>query len=73
MIDDSKFIIVKLNKLEDKLKIIEDKLEELKKAIFDLTDTTKRMDNHISFVEATYETLKKPLDFVKEKVNYLTQ
>ena len=32
----------------------------------------QRMDNHISFVENTYDTLKKPIDFVKDKVNYLT-
>lgn len=58
-------IIIKLNNIEKEL-------QELKQVILNLKDTTKRMDDHISFVEATYDTLKKPLDFVKKKVNYLT-
>lgn len=58
-------IIIKLNNIEKEL-------QELKQVILNLKDTTKRMDDHISFVESTYDTLKKPLDFVKQKVNYLT-
>ena len=30
------------------------------------------MDNHIDFVENTYNSLKAPLQFVKDKVNMIT-
>ena len=34
-------------------------ITDLKETINTLIKTTERMDSHISFVEATYETLKK--------------
>ena len=61
-----------LNNLYRKIETLESEVYDLKVLINKLIKTCQRMDNHISFVENTYDTLKKPIDFVKEKVNYLT-
>ena len=65
-------IIRKVEELTKKFEKMEEQLEKIKEAINALITTTSRMDDHISFVEATYETLKKPIDYVKDKVSYLT-
>lgn len=61
-----------LESLYKKIEILEGEVYDLKVLINKLIKTCERMDNHISFVENTYDTLRKPLDFVKEKVNYLS-
>ena len=61
-----------LENLSKKIETLEGEVYELKVLINQLIKTCERMDEHISFVETTYDTLRKPLDFVKEKVNYLT-
>lgn len=61
-----------LESLYKKIEILESEVYDLKVLINKLIKTCERMDNHISFVENTYDTLRKPLDFVKEKVNYLS-
>ena len=65
-------VIEKVDVLNEKFDKLEKEIEKLKEAINALVTTTSRMDDHISFVEATYETLKTPLNYVKEKVSYLT-
>lgn len=45
------------------------KIEALQKDIQDLKVICSRMDNHIDFVEQTYETLRTPLDYVKYYFN----
>lgn len=57
--------------LKDELKEVKNTLLILTKAIEKLTLTCGRMDGHINFVEKTYESLKTPLDFVKNKVETL--
>lgn len=43
----------------------------LTEAVNNLTKTTSRMDEHINFVEGSYETLRSPLDFIVSRVNNL--
>ena len=62
----------KLNTLENTIEGLQKEITDLKETINTLIKTTERMDSHISFVEATYETLRKPLDFIKEKGYFLT-
>jgi hypothetical protein len=35
-----------------------------------IMNSTSNMDNHISFVENVYETLKNPLNYVANKINH---
>lgn len=72
MSENYNLIIQKVDVLNEKFDKLEKELEKLKEAVNTLITTTSRMDDHISFVEATYETLKTPLNYVKEKVSYLT-
>ena len=57
---------------------IDERFDRLEKLILELTGTInkqsescKKMDTHIDFIEGTYETLRSPLDFVTSKVNRL--
>ena len=65
-------INIKLKTLQDKLDNLSEMVSQLNENINKLTNTCGRMDDHISFVEATYETLKTPLNFISNKVRYLT-
>jgi archaellum component FlaC len=62
-------------KVMNKLEEIKESIDQLSFHIQRLTDmieqlnkTTGRMDNHISFVEGTYQTLKYPLNVLKNSV-----
>jgi hypothetical protein len=37
-----------------------------------LTKSSDKLNNHIIFVEETYDTLKKPLNYMKDTVNRIT-
>lgn len=67
---DNQNIIEKLDTLESKMDLILRELENVKEEMSNLKKTTGRMDDHISFVEATYQTLKTPLDMIRGKMNY---
>lgn len=56
-------ILNKLDKL-DKL----DKLEKLEK-LENIEENCSKMGNHINFVEAVYETLRAPLQFISNKLS----
>ena len=58
-------IIKKLDRIETRLTTIEQDIGLIKKSC-----TT--MDNHISFVEKTYSSLKVPLNYLKTRVEYIT-
>jgi predicted nuclease with TOPRIM domain len=44
-------------------------IEELSKNIKSMNASTSRMDSHIDFVEGTYETLRRPLNYIANRVN----
>lgn len=44
-------------------------IEELSKNIKSMNASTSRMDSHIDFVEGTYETLRRPLNYITDRVN----
>lgn len=65
-------ILEKFTILEEKIDIINNKLEKEEKRIDNIESSCEKLSNHIDFVETTYNTLRTPLDFVKNKVeNYL--
>ena len=61
------------------LELVLQKLEELENSYLDLErkineihKNTKRMENHIDFVETTYDKVKTPFHYLMEKVNLLS-
>jgi archaellum component FlaC len=42
-------------------------IENLSKKVDVLQTTCARMDNHVSFVEKTYTTLRTPLEYIRSK------
>lgn len=62
----------KINEIEKKLTEIDNKLIVIINLIEMNNEDCKKMSSHIDFVEETYGTLKHPLEFFKNKFNYLT-
>lgn len=62
---DENNIFSKLLELENKISKLEEKIDKLLK-------TCGNMDDHISFVETIYETLKSPINFISNNIKYLT-
>ena len=68
----------------DKLKLLEEKIDKrfdiLEKkidkliSIFekDISESCSKMSGHIDFVENVYDTVKSPLTYICNKVNYIT-
>lgn len=59
----------------DELKNIKTELSDVKQSILTLNATIEklvkscsRMDSHIDFVEATYDNLKHPLNYITQKI-----
>lgn len=64
-----------MEEILSELREIHTELKNLRKDVKELKTTCGRMDNHISFVEHTYDTLKTPIDYIKyycnKPINYL--
>jgi predicted nucleic acid-binding Zn-ribbon protein len=56
-----------MEEIQNELKQVISEIEKLSKKIDVLQTTCARMDNHVSFVEKTYTTLRTPLEFIRSK------
>ena len=63
---------VVLNELKEKVEQNQRDLQRILLLLEEINSKTKRMDQHINFIEHTYEGLRKPIDFVKQKIDYIT-
>lgn len=59
-------------KLKQEVLKLKEVIIDLSKNIKSMNESTSRMDNHIDFVENTYETLKKPLNYITDRVNRMS-
>ncbi len=69
-------IKIKLTNLEiliiESFSKLESKINELEKnKLNHVQEACDKMNNHIDFIEETYTTLQTPLNYVKNKVEYL--
>jgi archaellum component FlaC len=62
----------RLKNIEEQISIINNKIDKIIELIQKQQITQKKLEDHIDFVESTYDTLKSPLNFVKDKINSLT-
>jgi len=61
----------KIEKLEEEICGLRQDIKELIKIVEKMNTSASRMDDHIDFVETTYDTLKYPLQFISNKINYI--
>jgi len=59
----------RLDKIEEKLTIIDDKLNLLLEKMEINVKECNKMREHIDFIENVYDTVKNPLNFICDKVN----
>ena len=57
---------------QDKLDLILEKLNAIEKRLDKIENSCGTMDTHISFVDGVYTTVRRPLDFIVNKVSLLT-
>ena len=62
--EDENNLLERMHAVEDGLRELKLVINELKEAVGELTVVCSRMNNHISFVEETYEKMKYPLDYM---------
>lgn len=56
----------KLDLILNKLDNINSRLNNIELEIKKIKESSGKMDNHIDFIEDTYETLKYPIEYVKK-------
>lgn len=54
-----------IQEIKNEILILHQKIDQL-------IITCKRMDNHISNVETVYDSVRKPLSFIRNRVNNIT-
>jgi archaellum component FlaC len=62
-------ILLLLENINNRLTIIEDKIDEIKRKQEDITNSSNKMDKHIDFIETVYENVKHPLNYISQKFN----
>ena len=56
----------------ERLKNLDQKIDSILELLQNQQRTQKKLEEHIDFVESTYDTLKSPLNFVKDRINSFT-
>ena len=62
-------IILRLNRIEQKVNNIDQKLTDLIILMNDNKRDCEKMSTHIDFIDSIYEKLKTPIDFVCNTIN----
>lgn len=52
------------------IKIINKKIDKLQQELIENKNVCKKMNDHIDFIEETYDSLKKPIDYIKDRFKY---
>lgn len=58
--------------IDDRLDLLEYKLDRILEILEKNTEDCKKMSSHIDFIEKTYETVKNPLNYICDKVKVLS-
>jgi len=62
-------VLEKIKTIQNKLDILDDKIELVLSLLKQQTASCNKMDSHITFIENTYDTLRTPLNFITSNVN----
>jgi hypothetical protein len=69
----SNTIVNELKEIKNKLEIIENKIDILLEKEKLNTENCNKMGKHVDFVESVYTTVKYPLEFITNKLNYFSK
>jgi len=61
-------IIVSLNLLHQKVDNMQEEVSRQRKDIDSIKEVCEKMKNHIGFIENTYSTLHKPINYMKQMI-----
>ena len=64
-------IINMMEKINEKIDSIDKKIELLTEKYNNIEKDCSKMGEHIDFVEDTYSTVRAPLNFIKNKIEYM--
>jgi archaellum component FlaC len=62
-------ILKELKKINTRLDMIENKINSIIENNNNIEKDVAKMNNHITFVETTYSSIRKPLSFIKNKID----
>ncbi len=63
-------IICMLNEINSRLDKIDEKLKNIENKQNDINKSISHMDNHIQFIENVYDKIKKPLAYATNKISF---
>lgn len=64
-------ILEELKKINQKINLLEDKINLLIENNKNIENGCSKMKEHIDFVENTYSSVRRPLNFIKNKIDYM--
>ena len=66
-------LTIMVGETKDRVDLLDKKIDKLTiKLEGDIISECKKMGSHIDFVESVYDSVKKPLNYVCNKIDYLT-
>lgn len=63
---------IEINKLNDKIDKLEKKVDKILELLHNINYSSSKMNEHIDFIENTYDTIRMPLNYVKKKIEYIS-
>lgn len=64
---------LKLDIIIEKLDIIEERLDKLEKDINILKNGNEKIDEHITFIDNVYNSIKSPFYYIINKISYIDE
>lgn len=63
---------IEIDKLNKKVDNLEKKIDKIIELLHNINYSSSKMNDHIDFIENTYDTIRMPLNYVKKKIEYLS-
>lgn len=64
---------ISISDLKHEITKINEKLDIILNRLDNISQETKRMDTHVTFVENIYDNVKAPFHYAMNKINYLSK
>ena len=67
-----KHLNTEIFKIKYEIKEIKQCLENINETMLNISGSCHNMDQHISFIDSVYSNIRKPMEFIFNKINYLS-